>query len=135
MWAIDDPGSHFSLTAAGLSFSGGNGYDGQTSLEAIDDLELGGVLVLELGSVQLAAASAGVVCGLYTGDVSRSNCFAGYNIRQSGGATVIAPLVNGVETGAVYTFESGHEYTLRLRVHSVEMQRVRRSTMRWPRDR
>ena len=68
--------------------------------------------------------SDGVLCGLYSGPVSRANCFAGYNVRQSGGATVITPFVNGAEVGTTYTLLSGHIYTLRIRCHSVEMQRV-----------
>ena len=125
VWDVSDPGSHFSFTAAGLTLNGGNGFDGQTTLEAVDAIEMGGSLVLELGSVRLNAASDGVICGLYDGATSRSSCFAGYNVRQSNGFTVVAPLVNGVEMGTVYPLQSGHVYTLRLRVQCVEMQRLR----------
>ncbi|GAC1355317.1 MAG: hypothetical protein NVSMB3_00360 [Acidobacteriaceae bacterium] len=125
VWAVSDPGSHFSFTAAGLRFSGGNGLDGQTRLEAIDAIEVGGSLVLEMGALRLESASDGVLCGLYTGDVSRQSCFAGYNVRQSNGTTVVTPLIRGVETGKTFTLQSGHTYTLRIRVHCVEMQRVR----------
>ena len=125
IWEVSDPGSHFSFSAAGLTFSGGTGQDGKTTLEAIDRIEVGGSLVLEIGSVSLSSASDGVLCGLYDGDPTRATCFAGYNVRQSGGSTVVVPLVNGVEVGTVYNLQSGHTYTLRLRVHSVEAQRVR----------
>ncbi len=125
VWNVSDPGSHFSFTAAGLNFSGGNGIDGQTTLEAITAVEMGGAIVLEMGAVRMESASDGVLCGLYEGVVSRSGCFAGYNVRQSNGSTIVTPLVNGVETGAGYTLLSGHTYTLRLRVHCVEVQRVR----------
>jgi len=125
VWSIADPGSHFSLTSAGLTLSGGNGLDGQTTLSAIDEVEIGGSLLLEMGSVQMQAASDGVLCGLYNGRTSRATCFAGYNIRQNSGSTVVAPLINGVETGTVFTLQSGHAYTLRIRVHCVEVQRVR----------
>jgi hypothetical protein len=64
------------------------------------------------------------VCGLYSGIVERESCVAGFNVRQSGGATVVAPLVNGVETGATWTMLSGHRYTLRLRLHCPEVVRV-----------
>ena len=129
LWAVTDPGSHLSPGGTapgggGLALSGGTGSDGQTTLTAIDQFELGGSLLLEAGNVQLAAPSDGVLCGLYSGPVSRANCFAGYNVRQSGGATVIAPFVNGAEVGATTTLLNGHTYTLRIRCHSPEMQRV-----------
>jgi hypothetical protein len=124
IWKITDPGSHLGLSAAGLTMTGGNGFDGQTTLTAIDTVELGGSLVIEAGSVQLGGASAGVVCGLYAGATQSANCFAGYNVRQSGGSTVVVPFVNGAETGTVFTVLEGHTYTLRIRLHCVEMQRV-----------
>jgi len=125
VWNVADPGFHLSVTAAGLTSSGGNGFDGQTTLSAIDAVEVGGSLLVEMGSVQMQAASDGVLGGLYNGRTSRATCFAGYNVRQSNGSTVIVPLVNGVEAGAVYTLQSGHTYTLRIRVHCVEIQRIR----------
>ncbi len=36
----------------------------------------------------------------------------------------MAPLVNGAEVGTVFTILTGHTYTLRIRLHCVEMQRV-----------
>ncbi len=124
-WNVADPGSHLNLTSAGLSISGGNGLDGQTTLTAIDAVEMGGSLVVEVGSTQLQAGSDGVMGGLYNGKPSRATCFAGYNVRQSNGSTVVVPLINGVETGTVYPLLSGHTYTLRIRVHCVEVQRIR----------
>jgi hypothetical protein len=123
-WNVTDPGSHLSLGGAGLVLSGGNGFDGQTTLAAIDQVEMGGSLVIQAGNVQLTSPSDGVLCGLYSGAVQRANCFAGYNLRQSGGATVLTPFVNGAEVGTTYTLLSGHTYTLRIRLHSPEMQRV-----------
>jgi hypothetical protein len=124
VWAANDAGSHLGFSSGGLQMSGGNGYDGQTTLTAIDRMEMGGSLILEAGNVQLAAGSDGVLCGLYSGTVSIGNCFAGYRVRQSAGNTILAPLVNGSETGTQFTVTAGHSYTLRLRLHCVEMQRV-----------
>jgi len=124
IWKVNDSGAHLGFSAGGLTMTGGNGFDGQTTLTAIDAVELGGTLVIEAGSLQLGAGSAGVVCGLYSGATERENCFAGYNVRQSGGSTVVAPMVNGVEVGTLYTLLDGHRYTLRIRLHCVEMQRV-----------
>lgn len=123
-WQVSDPGSHLRLSAAGMTMNGGTGLDGQTMLQAIDSLELGGALVIEAGNVQLSGASAGVLCGLYPGAIQSANCFAGYNVRQSGGATVVVPFVNGVEVGTAFTILQGHAYTLRIRLHCVEAQRV-----------
>ncbi len=126
-WAVTDPGSHLSPGAGGLTFSGGNGLDGQTTLTAIDAVEMGGTMVLELGNVQLSGASAGVLGGVYSGATLQANCFAGFNVRQSSGQTVMVPLVNGVEAGTVFTIAAGHVYTLRLRLHCPEMLRVKQA--------
>jgi hypothetical protein len=127
VWNVTDPGSHLGLGSNGLALTGGTGLDGQTTLTAIDMLELGGSLLLEAGSVQLAGPSDGVVCGVYSGPVERGNCFVGFNVRQSGGVTLVTPYLNGIEIGTSYTFLSGHIYTLRIRLHSPEMQRVRQT--------
>jgi hypothetical protein len=124
IWQIADPGSHLGLSSAGLTMTGGNGLDGQTTLTAIDPVEMGGTLVIEAGSLQLGGASAGVVCGLYSGMTESANCFVGYNVRQSGGNTVAVPFVNGAEVGTVFTLVQGHIYTLRIRLNCVEAQRV-----------
>jgi len=124
IWNVSDPGSHLALGPTGLSIAGGNGFDGQTTLVAIDQVELGGSLVLEAGNVLLTSPSDGVLCGLYSGPIQRANCFAGYNVRQSAGATVLTPFVNGAEVGTTYTLLSGRTYNLRIRLHSPEMQRV-----------
>lgn len=135
IWAITDPGSHLGLSSKGLTLSGGNGFDGQTTLLAYDAVELGGTNVVELGDVVLGAASAGVLGGLYTGATAQANCLAGFNVRQAGGQTLIAPMVNGLElksgggSGPSTTFSllDGHRYTLRIRLHCAEMQRVKQT--------
>jgi hypothetical protein len=127
IWQVADPGSHLGLGSAGLTMTGGNGLDGQTTLTAIDSVELAGTLVIEAGSLQLGGASDGIVCGLYAGTTQSANCFVGYNVRQSGGNTVATPFVNGAEVGTVFTLVQGHIYTLRIRLHCVEAQRVLQS--------
>jgi hypothetical protein len=131
-WSVSDPGSHFSLTNAGLTMSGGTGVDGQTTVTALDAVEMGGSIVAQLGGVQLAAASAGMLAGFYEGTGVLANCFAGFRVRQttssdSGvplGVTGIVPVMNGAEVGTVFAPAAGHSYMLRLRLHCVEMQRV-----------
>lgn len=127
-WTVRDGGNHLQITAAGLTMNGGNGYDGQTTLSAVNAIEMSGFVVAELGGVLFGAGSAGVLAGFYSGVQILPNCFAGFRVRQSasttGGVTVVVPVLNGVETGAVFTPIAGHRYTLRLRLFCVEMQRV-----------
>jgi len=128
VWTVSDPGSHLSITSVGLTMNGGNGVDGATTLSAIDVVEMGGSVLVSLGGVVLGAASEGMLGGMYEGVTALANCFVGFRVRQSvsttGGVTVIVPVVNGTEVGTVFTPVAGHAYTLRLRLHCVEMQRV-----------
>ena len=123
-WIVNDPGTVLSLGSSGLAMNGGDGQDGGTTLSALDLVELGGTLLIELGGVSLGQASGGVLGGLYAGQTSRGNCVAGFGVKQLGGATVLTPIVNGVEVGSGMAVLSGHTYTLRLRVHCQEAQRV-----------
>jgi hypothetical protein len=124
IWQVNDPGSHISLTSAGLTFSGGNGVDGATIVAAIDQLEVGGALVIEAGGVQFGAASEGVLCGLYEGAVNVGSCFAGFQVTQVSGATVVGPMLQGAAVGSTFTPVAGHVYTLRIRTYCKEVQRV-----------
>ncbi len=128
VWQKGDPGAHLSLGAGGLVLNGGNGQDGQTTLSALDALEIGGSIVIQLAGVVFGAASDGMLAGLYPGAVQLAECFAGFRVRQStsgtGGVTILVPVLNGAEVGTVFTPIAGHAYTLRLRLHCVEMQRV-----------
>ncbi len=123
LWYVTDTGSHFGLTSAGLTFNGGNGVDGATVVVAIDQFEVGGALVIEAGGVQFGAGSAGVLCGLYEGTVTAGDCFAGFQVQQVAGATVVGPILQGVATGSTFTPVAGHLYTLRIRTYCKEVQR------------
>ncbi len=124
LWEVNDGGSHISLTSAGLTFNGGNGVDGDTTVIAIDQLEVGGALVIETGGVQFGAASAGVLCGLYEGAVNVGSCFAGFQVSQVSGTTVVSPMLQGVASGVTFTPVAGHLYTLRIRTYCKEVQRM-----------
>lgn len=124
LWSVDDSGSRFSLTSTGLTVNGGNGVDGDTTLTAIDNVEMGGSLVLTCAGVQVNAGSVGYVGCFYDGSVLIQNLFAGFEVKQSGGATVVVPVVGGVAAGASTTIVAGHAYTFRLRYACREMQRV-----------
>lgn len=124
LWQLNDPGSRIALTSAGLTINGGNGMDGQTTLTTIDNMEMGGSLVLTVAGVQVAAGSAGYVGCFYNGSVLVENLFAGFNVTQGGGRTIVTPILNKVQTGSSTTLMVGHAYTFRLRYYCVEMQRV-----------
>ncbi len=127
-WLPKDGGGHMSLTSAGLTVSGGTGFDGQTTLTAVNAIEMGGSLVAQLGGVMFGAGSDGMLAGFYGGASQLADCFAGFRVRQStsstGGNTVLVPVVNGTEVGTTFTPVAGHRYTLRLRLFCVEVQRV-----------
>jgi hypothetical protein len=124
LWEVNDAGSHISLTSAGLTFNGGNGVDGDTTVTAIDQLEVGGALIVEAGGVQFGAFSTGILCGLYEGAVNIGSCFAGFQVQQVSGATVVSPMLQGVAAGATFIPVAGHLYTLRIRTYCKEVQRM-----------
>jgi hypothetical protein len=124
LWRSSDPGSHLSLTSAGLSFNGGTGTDGQTVVTAIDSLEVGGTLVVEAGGVQFGVQSAGILCGLYAGNVIQANCLAGFLVEQVAGVTTLTPVIEGITAGVAFVPSAGHSYTLRIRMYGKEVQRI-----------
>jgi hypothetical protein len=124
VWAANDPAARFSITAAGLAVNGGNGIDGQTTLTAIDNVEMGGSLVLTAGGVEVSAESDGYIGCFYDGSVLLENLFAGFHVTQSGGNTVVVPIVMSAVAGAAVTLMAGHAYSFRLRHACAEMQRV-----------
>ncbi len=127
LWQLQDPGGRVSITAAGLTCVGGNGLDGETNLCANGNLELGGSLVIEANGLILNASSTGILNGLYGGDINTANCIAGFQINQVNGSTSISPLIAGLASGSSFSPETGHLYTLRIRMYAKEMQRVLQS--------
>lgn len=124
VWTVQDPGNRLSLTAAGLTASGGSGIEGRTSVSSVDEIEMGGVLLLEAGGLQVQAAGEGYVAGFYSGNVQRANLFAGFHVKATNGAWSIAPVVQGADAGNAAPVVSGHTYTLRLRFHCKDKQRA-----------
>ncbi|GGH01756.1 hypothetical protein [Silvibacterium dinghuense] len=127
VWAINDSGSRLSLTADGLTCTGGDGFLGDTVLSLVNQLEIGGSLVLEAGGVQFGVITSGILNGIYGGSFTLADCVAGFQISQSGGGTSIAPVVYGTASGSSFTTTAGHMYTLRLRIYSNEQQRLLQS--------
>jgi hypothetical protein len=126
-WVVVDGGGHISLTTRGLTLGGGQGAGGTSSVTAVDAVEMGGVLLIELGGLEVDSLGEGYFAGLSSGTVSPANLVAGFHVRPNGTTTVVAPMVLGVESGATMTLQTGHTYTLRLRFHCKDRQRALQS--------
>jgi len=122
-WNVTDNGSHVSITSRGLTFGGGEGTSTASSVAAMDAVEMGGTLLLEMMGVEVDSSSEGYFAAMFNGALNAANIFAGFHVRPNGGAMVIAPIVLGVEAGATATLQMGHTYTLRLRFHCKDRQR------------
>jgi hypothetical protein len=127
IWTVQDPGNRVTLSAAGLTVNGGSGIEGQTNVSSVDQVEMGGVLLLEAAGLQVQAVGEGYVAGFYSGSVQLENLFAGFHVKATNGALSIAPVVEGTEAGGAVALVSGHTYTLRLRFHCKDVQRVLQS--------
>ena len=105
LWNLTDPGSHLSLGGAGL-ISGGNGLTvrPRSSPSTRSRWRLPG----RRGGQPPTHLAVGR-CPLrpLLRHNQRANCFAGYNVRQSSGSTVVTPYVNRAEVGTTYTLLSG----------------------------
>ena len=123
-WAVGDATSAISVTAQALRVSGGDGQDGGTTVSFLEQIELGGALELQHGDVSFSGASQGVIGGLYSGNISQSNCMAGFRVMPSGGQSNIQALINGTATGPVVTTTAGHRYLLTSYLYSREVYRA-----------
>lgn len=124
VWYVNDNGSRVSLTSAGLTCTGGDGFDGDTTVSTMNQVEFGGSLVIEAGGVQFGSVTEGVLNGIYGGSIHIANCVAGFQISQANGSTQITALVSGATSGSPFTVVAGHMYTLRIRSYCNEMQRL-----------
>lgn len=124
-WSRVDAGSYLSLGSGGLRIGGGTGFDGATFLRWNNLVEMGGSLVAEASGALLTPGSDGVLLGFYDGTVSQSQCIAGVRVRGTAGLHSLVALVNGVEQATSYDIANGHSYTLRVRLHCAEVQRIR----------
>jgi hypothetical protein len=122
-WVVSDPTSAVSVLAQTLQVSGGTGVDGQTLVQFIEQIEMGGALELQHGDVSFAASSTGVIGGLYAGAISAGGCLAGFQIAASGSGSTIQALINGVATGTAVATTVGHRYVLTTYLYSMEVYR------------
>ena len=123
-WTVVGATSAFTVSAGQLHVAGGTGTDGQTCLEFVEQVELGGTTVLEHGNVVFGAASSGVIGGLYSGAVSIANCLAGFQVAPSGANSSIQALVSGVATGAAIATQAGHYYVFTTQIYPTEIYRM-----------
>jgi hypothetical protein len=123
LWVVNDPTNAVSLSGGNLQIAGGTGVDGATTVESVEQAELGGAKVMQHGDVMFSAPSTGVIGGLYPGSVSIAGCLAGFQITPSGSQSSIQALINGAATGPVMTTVTGHHYIFTTRIYSQEIFR------------
>jgi hypothetical protein len=122
-WVANDPTSAVSVIAQTLQIAGGTGVDGQTTVSFIEEIELGGAVVLQHGDVSFTAASQGVLGGLYAGDISAAGCLAGFQITPTESGSNIQALINGLLTGPSLATTPGHQYFFTTYLYSMEVYR------------
>jgi len=126
VWGAVGGNAYLEMGAGGLAMQGGSGIDGATLLFWLDQIEMGGTLLLEATGVSLAAESTGVLAGFFSGLETQSSCTAGFLVTaaQGTGNVSVQPLVQGAASGAAYAINSANQYALRIRVHCDEMERM-----------
>jgi len=123
-WKATGAPNVFSVSGGQLQVAGGTGADGQTCLEFVEQVELGGATVLEHGEVTVGAQSDGVIGGLYAGTVTIANCVAGFRITASSTGCNIQALASGTLTGAVLATTPGHCYAFTTQLYPTETYRM-----------
>jgi hypothetical protein len=122
-WVVTDPQGAISVGNGQLQVAGGTGIDGQTLLNFIEQIELGGTTVVEHGDFVFNAASDGVIGGLYAGSVTVAGCLAGFLITPAGANCNIQALIEGSAAGAVLTTQPGHHYVFTTQLYPTETYR------------
>jgi hypothetical protein len=123
-WTVTDPLAVITVSNGQLQVAGGTGGDGQTLLNFIEQVELGGATMLEHGDVVFNGASDGVIGGLYAGVVSIANCLAGFRITPLGPYCNIQALVGGSVTGTPLATQAGHHYVFTTMLYPTETYRM-----------
>jgi len=123
-WTVTDPLGVITVANGQLQVAGGTGVDGQTLLNFIEQVELGGTTMMEHGDVVFNAASDGVIGGLYAGAVSIGNCLAGFLVTPSGSNCDIQALVQGATTGSALVTTPGHHYVFTTMLYPAETYRM-----------
>ena len=125
VWGNPGGNSYLTTGVGGLVMNGGNGNDGQVVLSWLDQIEMGGTLLLEAVGVTLSPGSNGILAGFFVGLDDLPACIAGFQAtaQQGTGAVSLQPVIQGVAAGTAYTVNPANQYTIRARVHCPEMER------------
>ena len=125
VWQNSGLNEYLTLGTGGLAMDGGNGIDGDAVLNWIDPVELGGTLLIEAVGITLSPGSTGMLAGLFAGLLTQPACIAGFQVTASAGtgAVSVQPMIEGSVAGSSYAINPANQYTLRLRVHSLEPKR------------
>jgi len=123
-WIVTDPQHAITVSNGQLQVAGGSGTDGQTLLDFIEKIELGGATVVEHGDVVFNAASDGVIGGLYAGAVSIAACVAGFRVTPVGANCNIQALIGGSVTGTALATQAGHHYVFTTQLYPTEVYRM-----------
>ncbi len=126
VWGDAGGSGYLTIGPSGLTMNGGNGIDGQTLLEWLDPIEMGGTLLLEAVGVTLAPGSTGILTGFFATLFTASDCIAGLQAtaQQGSGTVTLQPIVQGTPAGTPFTLNAANQYTLRVRVHCPECNRM-----------
>ncbi len=126
VWGDAGGSGYLAIGENGLIMNGGDGIDGETLLEWLDPIEMGGTLLLEEVGVTLAPGSTGILAGLFSSLATSANCIAGLQAtaQQGSGAVTLQPIVQGTAAGIPYVLNANNRYTLRVRVHCPECNRI-----------
>ncbi len=89
-----------------------------------EQIEMGGALELQHGDVSFAAASRGVIGGLYAGGITAAGCLAGFQITPSGNGSNIQALISGSLNGSAMATTAGHRYFFTTYLYAMEVTRV-----------
>jgi hypothetical protein len=124
-WQPSGGAGALSPGTGGLVMNGGTGIDGQTLLTWIDEIEMGGTLLLEANGVTLWPGSTGILGGFLSGLDTLPGCVAGFQATaQPGtGAVSLQPVVQGATSGMTYSTNPANQYALRIWIHCPESQR------------
>ena len=126
VWGAMGGSAYLALGGGGLAMNGGSGVDGETLIEWLDPVEMGGTLLLEATGVSLSLGSMGILAGFFNGMEKLAGCTVGFQVAAAQGTGIVSvqPVLQGAAAGLSYTINSSYFYTLRIRIHTSEMQRV-----------
>jgi hypothetical protein len=130
-WIVTDPLNVITAGNGQLQVAGGTGVDGQTLLNFIEKIELGGATMLEHGDFVFNAASDGVIGGLYAGAVSVAGCLAGFRVTPVGANSNIQALIEGSVTGTPLATQAGHHYVFTTQLYPTEVYRMQQVFHSW----